>query len=53
MIIRNSGSRSGRRETEERRDHLDIFREFLDHLGRVSRERSDKTSPPEDMRTQR
>jgi hypothetical protein len=53
MINRNSGSRSGRRETEERRDHLDIFREFLDHLGRVSRERSDKTSPPEDVRTQR
>jgi len=53
MITRNSGSRSGRRETEERRDHLDIFREFLDHLGRVSRERSDRTSPPEDIRTQR
>jgi hypothetical protein len=53
MINWNSGPHSGRRETEERRDHLDIFREFLDHLGRVSRDRSNKTSPPEDMRTQR
>jgi hypothetical protein len=26
--------RSVRRESEDRRDHLDIFREFLDHLGR-------------------
>jgi hypothetical protein len=26
--------RSVRREAQDRRDHLDIFREFLDHLGR-------------------
>lgn len=29
--------RSVHRETEERHDHLDIFREFLDHLGRSVR----------------
>ena len=28
--------RSVHRETEERHDHLDIFREFLDHLARRS-----------------
>jgi len=36
--------RSVRRETEERHDHLDIFREFLDHLGRSVR-RSDHSKP--------
>jgi len=30
----NSALRPARRETDERRDHLDIFREFLEHLGR-------------------
>jgi len=29
--------RSIRGETKSRRDHLDVFREFLDHLGRASR----------------
>lgn len=31
--------RSIRGETKARRDHLDVFREFLDHLGRASRRR--------------
>jgi hypothetical protein len=29
--------RSIRGETKARRDHLDVFREFLDHLDRVAR----------------
>jgi hypothetical protein len=29
--------RSIRGETKSRRDHLSVFREFLDHLDRVSR----------------
>ncbi|HEU4662145.1 MAG TPA: hypothetical protein VFS63_15950 [Pseudolabrys sp.] len=32
--------RSIRRETKSRRDHLDVFREFLDHLGRAARRRN-------------
>lgn len=32
--------RSIRGETKSRRDHLDVFREFLDHLGRASRRRT-------------
>ena len=32
--------RSIRGETKSRRDHLDVFREFLDHLGRASRRRN-------------
>ena len=31
--------RTVRRETENRRDYLDIFREFLNHLDRASRRR--------------
>ena len=31
--------RSIRGETKSRRDHLDVFREFLDHLDRASRRR--------------
>lgn len=31
--------RSIRGETKARRDHLDVFREFLDHLDRASRRR--------------
>ncbi len=27
-------------ETKSRRDHLDVFREFLDHLDRAARRRS-------------
>ena len=45
--------RSVRRETEKRRDHLDIFREFLNHLDRAPCGRNDKTAAPKDMRTKR
>lgn len=31
--------RSIRSETKSRRDHLDVFREFLDHLDRAARRR--------------
>ena len=31
--------RSIRGETKARRDHLDVFREFLDHLDRAARRR--------------
>jgi hypothetical protein len=31
--------RSFRRETKSRRDHLNVFREFLDHLDRTARRR--------------
>jgi hypothetical protein len=31
--------RSLRPETKSRRDHLDVFREFLDHLDRAARRR--------------
>jgi hypothetical protein len=41
----NAVPRSIRRETEDRRDHLDIFREFLDHLGRRVHRRADDTKP--------
>ena len=44
--------RSVRRETEERHDHLDIFREFLDHLGRNVR-RSDEGKPADRRTVQR
>lgn len=29
-----------RTETKSRRDHLDVFREFLDHLDRAARKRN-------------
>ncbi|MFZ0846748.1 MAG: hypothetical protein WAM62_13230 [Pseudolabrys sp.] len=32
--------RSLRPETKARRDHLDVFREFLDHLDRAARRRN-------------
>jgi hypothetical protein len=32
--------RSLRGETKSRRDHLDVFREFLDHLDRAARRRA-------------
>jgi hypothetical protein len=32
--------RSIRGETKARRDHLDVFREFLEHLDRASRRRT-------------
>lgn len=36
-----------RLETQSRHDHLDIFREFLDRLGRGPRGRCDKSAPGE------
>jgi hypothetical protein len=36
--------RSIRGETKGRRDHLDVFREFLDHLDRASRRRAPQRS---------
>ena len=32
--------RSIRGETKSRKDHLDVFREFLDHLDRAARRRA-------------
>ena len=32
--------RSVRRESKARRDHLDVFREFLDHLERASKRKA-------------
>lgn len=32
--------RSIRGETKSRRDHLDVFREFLDHLDRAARRKT-------------
>jgi hypothetical protein len=32
--------RSIRGETKSRREHLSVFREFLDHLGRIGRNRT-------------
>jgi hypothetical protein len=37
--------RSIRRETKARRDHLEVFREFLDHLDRASRRRAATRAP--------
>jgi hypothetical protein len=45
METTNTVLRAVRHETEERRDHLDIFREFLDHLGRRTRCASDDGKP--------
>jgi len=39
MDTLHSVLRSIRGETKSRRDHLDVFREFLDHLGRAARRR--------------
>lgn len=38
--------RSIRGETKGRRDHLDVFREFLDHLDRASR----RKAPPRNVK---
>lgn len=37
--------RSIRGETKARRDHLDVFREFLDHLDRTARRRAQARAP--------
>jgi uncharacterized protein YukE len=45
METLNTVLRSVRRETEERHNHLDIFREFLDHLGRATHRNADDLKP--------
>ena len=40
MDTLHSVLRSLRGETKSRRDHLDVFREFLDHLDRAAKRRS-------------
>ena len=40
-------ARLNRFETRSRYDHLDVFREFLDHLGRIPPGRGDKPAPDE------
>lgn len=41
--------RSIRGESKARRDHLDVFREFLDHLDRAARRRN----PPRSVKAAR
>jgi len=36
--------RSIRGETKSRRDHITVFREFLDHLERASRRKPEKSA---------
>jgi hypothetical protein len=44
----NTVLRAVHRDNEERRDPLDIFREFIDHLGRSARRaRGDDARPNE------
>jgi hypothetical protein len=38
--------RSIRGEVKSRRDHLSVFREFLDHLDRITRARAAKARAP-------
>ena len=38
--------RSIQSESKSRRDHLSVFREFLDHLDRVTRSRASRTRAP-------
>jgi hypothetical protein len=38
--------RSIRSETKGRREHLSVFREFLDHLDRITRARATSTHTP-------
>ena len=46
--------RSIKRETKSRRDHLDVFREFLDHLDRAAkRKSSDKSGKAPKLKARR
>jgi hypothetical protein len=41
-------------ETKSRRDHLDVFREFLDHLDRAAKRKApEKSAKPPKGRTRR
>ena len=42
MTTLDSALHPVRRESEERRDPREVFREFLDHLGRAARRRPEK-----------
>ena len=42
MTSLESALRPLQRESNERRDPREVFREFLDHLGRVARRRPEK-----------
>jgi hypothetical protein len=53
MAMPKTVPRSALREADERCDHIEIFREFLDRLSRASRGRNDKGSVSEEMRTNR
>jgi len=44
-------ARLNRPETRSRYSHLDVFREFLDHLGRIPRTKGDRTAPDETRST--
>jgi hypothetical protein len=46
MTSIDSALRPVRRESEERRDPREVFREFLDHLGRVARHPPETSPPP-------
>jgi hypothetical protein len=46
--------RSIRGETKSRRDHLDVFREFLDHLDRTAkRKTAEKSAKPPKSKARR
>jgi hypothetical protein len=47
MTTLHTAPRPVRRESETRRDHVAVFREFLDHLDRASRQ----SAPPRTPRT--
>jgi hypothetical protein len=47
MEVIEFAARLNRLETKSRYSHLDVFREFLDHLGRNPRTKGDKTAPDE------
>jgi len=50
MAVFNKVPSPVRRETDERYDHLAIFREFLVHLGRVTRTRNENPAAVLDRR---
>lgn len=53
MDTLHSVLRSIRGETKSRRDHLDVFREFLDRLDRASRRRLPRTTKAAKGRSRR
>jgi hypothetical protein len=51
MTTLDSALQSVRRESEERRDPREVFREFLDHLGRAARRRPEKPAKANSRRS--